>query len=205
MLEDPIAPPHISPAVRSHSSVRRTPTSKANPTHFTSQVILTVFANLGTVPATSILPNNKEVYVDVIFSIKPNASVSGLQVKKLTLMLPVVIGGSSSGSETVLFTQRYDGPGALMLGNNRFQPTLSTLTNILTGQSYLVITIQPRAVSGLVSFASNRDFSCLLRQVAVDTTTDGSVGVTLAESYEDSSGSDCSYTGTTSVPKQPVA
>jgi hypothetical protein len=75
--------------------------------------------------------------VDVIFSIKPNTSVSGLQVKKLTLTLPVVSGGSSSGSETVLFTQNYDGPGALMLGNNRFQPTLSTLTDTSKGQSYL--------------------------------------------------------------------
>ncbi|KAF1949173.1 hypothetical protein CC80DRAFT_510807 [Byssothecium circinans] len=150
-----------------------------------SQVSLRVFANV--VQPSAPLPTNLAFYADIVFALRKNASNAGLLVRSLAVRIPVANLPSPSkftNTTTVpLLMQAYDGPGPIMLGNNRFNATLGSAYTTSPAQNWIVINILPRSFSGVVTFDDNPGFSCLLRQVAIDASTLGSVPFTLIERY----------------------
>jgi hypothetical protein len=201
-----LRPPHIPPSLRSPPTTTTTSSPPAPiPPNFTPKLTLTIFANQSP-PNRTALPTNSPYYLDIIFSLQPVGPDPGLQTQLLTLTFPV--GPLSqptppNPSTNAILTPKYDGPGPSMLGNNRFNATLSSTKDAQSGQTFLVITITPRSVSGLVKFSDNRDFSCILRQVAIDTKTIGSVPVRLEEQYVLASGQVAKVQKTYNIPKAP--
>jgi hypothetical protein len=156
-----------------------------------NQVPLRVFANVPP-PITIPLPTTLGYYADIVFALQNNTTNPGLQVRSLAIKIPVAnLSPPSKFSNTTtvsLLTQSYDGPGPIMLSNQRFNATLGSEYSADSGQNYLLINILPRSFSGLVIFDDNPDFSCLLRQVAIDGSTRGNVPFTLLEGYTLASG-----------------
>ncbi|KAF2273525.1 uncharacterized protein EI97DRAFT_503392 [Westerdykella ornata] len=194
-----IRPPHVPPCPRLPPyMVSAGPISETSPPGFSSCLSLDVFANQpsrnpGGIP-TSIY------FLDIVFSLKPKNAKPGLKVRSISISFPVGSPSGNPGSVPIL-TQKYDGPGPIMLGNSRFNAVLSPTVSPGSRQTSLVITLSPRTMSDTVLFDSNPDFSCLLRQVAVDTTTTGSVAFTLTEQYILPSGSNATAQSSLSVAK----
>jgi hypothetical protein len=82
-----------------------------------------------------------------------------------------------------------------MLGNTRFHPVLVPVVETATGREYRSIVMKPRGADDQVPLNANTNFSCLLREVAVDNKNTGSVPFVLEETYVDSA----STTGTNVV------
>jgi hypothetical protein len=107
--------------------------------------------------------------LDIIFAFSPIAKqIQGLQLNVVNITIPM-------GTKPTDLLKSYDtefGPGARMLSNLRFNPLISTTSQVSqqTGlrQDYLVVSLVPRSTTLMVALDRNPDVSFVLNRATLN-------------------------------------
>lgn len=171
-----VAPaPHMTNAIRKMSPLRSdlaAPASGNIPGQFQASAFKLGDSKLA--PSARPLPvfpksPSTNIPLDIIFAFVPiPKQITGLQLNVVKVQIPI-------GTKPTDLLQSYDtefGPGARMLSNLRFNPILTTFSelNQQTGvmQDYLVVNLVPRSVTQLVPLERNPDVSFVLNQATLN-------------------------------------
>jgi hypothetical protein len=156
-----------------------------------------------------VFPQNPSANIplDIIFAFVPiPKQVQGLQLNVVKVQIPM-------GNKPTDLLKSYDtefGPGARMLSNLRFNPILSTYSQVSqqTGlkQDYLIVSLVPRSTTQLVPLDHNPDVSFVLNQATLNGVP-GLATCIIHEGYMvlDGSGAHNASPGTNKIQVQKIA
>lgn len=110
----------------------------------------------------SVIPDPQHLAQDLVFSV--NVSNNNSDYELIEFDISILLGPTTGGTNYVL--EEYDGPGASMLSNLRFNVLVSTTR--VDNDNYLLLRLVPRSSKGWVSIRNVQELGCLLSLAKVN-------------------------------------